>query len=76
MIIVDCIGGKHEVAWRGDIAPTIKATHYKSPPCVLIVDDEARTDSTRIESESCNDNEQWHMTDTSGLVCTDDSDKH
>ena len=31
-IIIDSIGGQHERAWKSEIAPTIKATHYKSPP--------------------------------------------
>lgn len=35
-IIVDSIGGKAETAWQGDTAPCLKATHYKSPPCITV----------------------------------------
>lgn len=32
--IVDCVGGHHEMAWVGDKAPCLKATHYKMPPVI------------------------------------------
>jgi DNA (cytosine-5)-methyltransferase 1 len=35
-IIVDSIGGNAETAWQGDTAPCLKATHYKSPPCITV----------------------------------------
>ena len=34
--IVDTIGGQAERGWEGDVAPTLKATHYKMPPCVAV----------------------------------------
>ena len=34
--IVDSIGGQAERGWEGDVAPTLKATHYKSAPCVTV----------------------------------------
>ena len=34
--IVDSIGGQAERAWEGDVAPCLKASHYKSPPCVML----------------------------------------
>ena len=36
IVIVDTIGGQAERGWEGDIAPTLKATHYKFPPCVAV----------------------------------------
>jgi DNA (cytosine-5)-methyltransferase 1 len=33
---MDSIGGQAESGWVGKIAPTLKATHYKMPPCVAI----------------------------------------
>lgn len=35
-IIVDSIGGNAETAWQGDTTPCLKATHYKSPPCITV----------------------------------------
>ena len=32
--ILDNIGGQGERGWSGDISPTLKASHYKFPPCV------------------------------------------
>ena len=34
LCIIDTIGGQAERAWEGEVAPTLKATHYKMPPCV------------------------------------------
>lgn len=34
--MIDTIGGQAEHLWFGDCAPTLKATHCKSPPCVVI----------------------------------------
>ena len=34
--IVDSIGGQAERGWVGEIAPTLKATHYKCAPCVTV----------------------------------------
>lgn len=33
--IIDSIGGQAERGWEGEVAPTLKATHYKCPPCVM-----------------------------------------
>lgn len=30
--LIDSIGGQAERVWEGDVAPCLKATHYKSPP--------------------------------------------
>ena len=35
-ILIDSIGGQSERAWETDIAPTLKATHYKSPPTIML----------------------------------------
>ena len=35
MCIIDSIGGQAERAWIGDVAPCLKATHYKNPPCIV-----------------------------------------
>ena len=32
--IIDSIGGQAERGWEGDIAPTLKASHYKFPPVI------------------------------------------
>lgn len=32
--LIDSIGGQAERGWEGDIAPTLKASHYKFPPVV------------------------------------------
>lgn len=55
-ILIDSIGGQNEVAWWGGCCGTLKAVHYKFPPCVVLEEDDA-TDSIGIESEPCNDNE-------------------
>jgi DNA (cytosine-5)-methyltransferase 1 len=34
LCLTDNIGGQAEYSWEGEVAPTLKATHYKSPPCV------------------------------------------
>ena len=34
--IIDTIGGQAERGWQGEIAPTLKASHYKFPPCVTV----------------------------------------
>ena len=34
MCLIDSIGGQAERGWSGEIAPCLKATHYKSAPCV------------------------------------------
>lgn len=34
--ILDSIGGQAERGWECDTAPCLKATHYKSPPCVTV----------------------------------------
>ena len=34
--IVDSIGGQAERGWVGEIAPTLKASHYKFAPCVAV----------------------------------------
>ena len=34
-VVVDSIGGQAEYAWEGDVAPCLKATHYKMPPCIV-----------------------------------------
>jgi DNA (cytosine-5)-methyltransferase 1 len=36
IVIVDTIGGQSESAVESDVAPTLKATHYKMPPCVAL----------------------------------------
>lgn len=33
--LMDSIGGQAERGWIGDIAPTLKAVHYKFAPCVV-----------------------------------------
>lgn len=30
--LINNIGGQAETVWEGDVAPCLKATHYKSPP--------------------------------------------
>jgi DNA (cytosine-5)-methyltransferase 1 len=32
--ILDSIGGQAERGWEGEVAPTLKATHYKCPPLI------------------------------------------
>jgi site-specific DNA-cytosine methylase len=34
--IIDSIGGQAERGWEGEVAPTLKATHYKCAPCVTV----------------------------------------
>ena len=34
--IIDSIGGQSERGWESSVAPTLKATHYKSAPCVTV----------------------------------------
>ena len=34
--MIDSIGGQAERGWVGEVAPTLKATHYKSAPCVMV----------------------------------------
>lgn len=34
--LIDSIGGQAERGWKGEIAPTLKASHYKFPPCVTV----------------------------------------
>lgn len=34
--MIDSVGGQAERGWKNNIAPTIKATHYKTPPCVTV----------------------------------------
>ena len=33
--IVDSVGGNAERGWESEVAPTLKATHYKMPPCIV-----------------------------------------
>ena len=46
-ILIDPIGGQSERAWWGGCSPALKRTHYKFPPCVMVVEDE--TDNTNRE---------------------------
>ena len=39
VVVIDSIGGQSERAWSTDIAPVLKASHYKFPPSVLVEDD-------------------------------------
>ncbi|MBR5879346.1 MAG: DNA cytosine methyltransferase [Akkermansia sp.] len=34
--LIDSIGGQAEHGWVGDVAPTLKACHYKFAPCVTV----------------------------------------
>lgn len=34
--IIDSIGGQAERGWEGTVSPTLKATHYKSPPTIAV----------------------------------------
>ena len=34
--ILDSIGGQAERGWEGSVSPTLKATHYKCPPCIAV----------------------------------------
>ena len=34
-VVVDNIGGQNEYGRESDVAPCLKATHYKNPPCVV-----------------------------------------
>ena len=34
-VVVDSIGGQAERGWESEVAPTLKATHYKMPPCIV-----------------------------------------
>ena len=34
-VVVDNLGGQNEYAREGDVAPCLKATHYKNPPCIV-----------------------------------------
>ena len=38
MIIINSIGGQSECAFDSNVAPTLKQTHYKSPPCVCLTE--------------------------------------
>ena len=38
-ILIDTVGGKSEKAWVGEVAPVLKATHYKTPPLVLVIEE-------------------------------------
>ena len=33
--MIDSIAGQAERGWKGEVAPALKATHYKNPPCVV-----------------------------------------
>lgn len=45
-IVIDPIGGQQERAWWTLVSPTIKRTHYKFPPCVMVIKtDEERKDA-------------------------------
>lgn len=35
-IVIDPVGGQAERAWQTDVSPTLKATHYKFPPTVMM----------------------------------------
>lgn len=39
VVVIDSIGGQSERAWHTDIAPVLKASHYKFPPSVPVEDD-------------------------------------
>ena len=34
--LIDSIGGQAERGWEGDIAPTLKASHFKCPPVITV----------------------------------------
>lgn len=36
--VIDSIGGKAERGWEGDVAPCLKASHYKFPPTITQAD--------------------------------------
>lgn len=44
-ILIDSIGGNSEYAWWGSVAPALKAVHYKSPPCIVLKQDEDGTEN-------------------------------
>ena len=35
-IVIDPVGGQAERAWQTDVSPTLKATHYKFPPSIMV----------------------------------------
>ena len=35
-IVRDPVGGQAERAWQTDVSPTLKATHYKFPPSIMV----------------------------------------
>jgi DNA (cytosine-5)-methyltransferase 1 len=55
--IIDSIGGQAERGWMGKVAPTLKATHYKSAPCIVesqpvIIHQHAQSDSWTLEKDN------------------------
>lgn len=46
-IIIDSIGGKAEHAWWGECCGTLKAVHYKFPPCVVLKEENEAEDIDR-----------------------------
>lgn len=48
MIIIDNYGGKQERTWVGQVSPTIKATHYKFPPCVMVITEDEDIDREEV----------------------------
>lgn len=48
-IIIDSIGGNAEHAWWGKCCGTLKAVHYKFPPCVVLKEEDEDEDTNRKE---------------------------
>ena len=49
-IIIDSIGGQSERAWWGGVSPSLKATHYKFPPCIVALRETNETDNIDRET--------------------------
>lgn len=50
ILIIDSIGGQSERAWWGEKSPSLKATHYKFPPCIVVLRETNETDNTDREA--------------------------
>lgn len=46
-ILIDSIGGNAEHAWWGGCCATLKASHYKFPPCVVLKEKNETKDANR-----------------------------
>lgn len=55
LIVIDPVGGQAERAWQTDVSPTLKATHYKFPPTIMMSAGFKPGQGAKARGEECRD---------------------